>query len=92
MKLLQGQIWKQDDHYIRTVRVERLAVEYKVFKNLSTKVGVRHLVTKKAFCRLLKNAVLLSPAELATTEKTTGGSSTPAGDKFTWVGDAVTRL
>lgn len=69
MKLLQGQIWKQDDHYIRTVRVERLAVEYKVFKNLDTKVGVRHLVTKKAFCRLLKNAVLLSLAEIPGAEK-----------------------
>ena len=73
MKLLQGQIWKQDDHYIRTVRVERLAVEYKVFKNLDTKVGVRHLATKKAFCQLLKKAVLLSPTGIAATEKAPSG-------------------
>ena len=62
MKLRQGQIWKQDDHYIRTIRVERLAVEYKILEHLETKVGVRRLATKKEFCRLLKSAVLLSPA------------------------------
>ena len=63
MRLQQNQTWKQGDEYIRIVRLERLEVEYKVMKDLTTKEGKHHHVTKKEFCRLLKGAVLLPPPE-----------------------------
>jgi len=62
MKLQQGQTWKQGKTYLRVVRLERLEVEYKVITDLATKDGTHHHVTKKEFCRLLKKAILLSPA------------------------------
>jgi len=60
MKLQQNQVWKQGDQYIRIVDLERLSVAYKVMKDLTTKEGEHHQVTKKEFCRLLKGAVLLT--------------------------------
>lgn len=60
MKLQQGQVWKQDHQYLRIVRLERLAVEYKAMPDITTKEGTMHQVTKKEFCRLLKGAVLLT--------------------------------
>lgn len=64
MKLRQGEIWKRDDLFLRVVRVERLAVEYKAMKSLTSKEGTLHTVTKKEFCRLLKTAELLAPTAL----------------------------
>ena len=61
MKLEQGQIWKQGDDFFRIVEWARLAIDYKVMKDPSTREGTRHRVTKKEFCRLLKGAVLLTP-------------------------------
>lgn len=58
MKLQQGQVWKQGDHYIRLVHLERLGVEYKIIKDLTTKEGVHHKALKKEFCRLIKTATL----------------------------------
>jgi hypothetical protein len=69
MKLRQGQVWKTADQYLRIVKLERLAVEYKAMKNLASKEGTMHSVTKKEFCRLLKTADLLSPAEEAAASK-----------------------
>ena len=63
MRLQQNQVWKQGDEYICIVDLERLRVEYKAMKDLTTKEGTRHQVTKKEFCRLLKGAVLVSPSE-----------------------------
>ena len=63
MRLQQNQIWKQGDEYIRIVELERLSVVYKAMKDPSTKEGKHHQVTKKAFCRLLKDAVLVVPGE-----------------------------
>lgn len=60
MTLQQGQVWKQGDDYLRIVRLERLKVEYKLVKDLSTRDGTHHTVSKKDFCRLLKNASLLT--------------------------------
>ena len=60
MKLCQGQVWKQAGQYIRIVRLERLAVEYKSQPSLADKEGTKHLTSKKDFCRLLKGAHLLS--------------------------------
>lgn len=61
LRLRQGQVWKQGDGFIRIVRLERLEVEYKTFKDLQNSAGVHHHSTKKEFCRLLKNGTLLSP-------------------------------
>lgn len=63
MRLHQGQVWKQGEELLRIVRLERLEVEYKSTTHLAPRKGTHHKVTKKAFCRLLKNAALLSPAE-----------------------------
>ena len=60
MKLCQGQVWKQGKEYIRIVKLERLAVEYKSMLSLTTKEGTLHQTSKKDFCRLLKGAHLLS--------------------------------
>lgn len=63
MKLLQGQTWDLGGQYVRIVHLERLAVKYKAIKDLATREGSHHHVTKKEFCRLIKNAVLLPPAQ-----------------------------
>lgn len=65
MKLCQGQTWKRGEVYLRIARLERLAVEYKLIENLVTKEGSHHRATKKEFCRLIKNAVLMTPEEVA---------------------------
>jgi hypothetical protein len=59
MKLQQDQVWKSGDTYYRIVRLERLAVEYKALKNIHLRDGKHHHVTKKEFCRLIKDATLL---------------------------------
>lgn len=61
MKLCQGQTWKQGRQYLRIVRLERLAVEYKSMTSLTTREGTLQVTSKKDFCRLLKGAHLLSP-------------------------------
>ncbi len=60
MKLCQGQVWKHGKEYIRIVRLERLEVEYKSLTSLASKEGTRHVTSKKDFCRLLKQARLLT--------------------------------
>lgn len=60
MKLCQGQIWKSGKEYVRIVKLERLAVEYKSMVSLTTREGTLHQTSKKDFCRLLKSATLLS--------------------------------
>ena len=59
MKLRQGEVWQREGEFLRVVRVERLAVEYKSMKSLAAKTGTLHKVTKKEFCRLLRTAELL---------------------------------
>ena len=63
IKLRQGQIWQQDEEYLRIVRLERLVVEYKFTTALAAKKGKHLQVSKKEFCRLLKKATLLPTAE-----------------------------
>ncbi len=58
MKLQQNQVWKQGDLYHCIVRLERLEVEYKTFADPVLRQGTRHHVSKKEFCRLIKNAEL----------------------------------
>ena len=64
MRLQQGQIWQLTDEYLRIVHLERLEVKYKRVSDLVSKVGTHHHVTKKEFCRLIKNAKLVSPTEM----------------------------
>ena len=61
MKLEQGQLWKQGGEYFRIVAWERLSIEYRVNDDPTSKDGVRHRVSKKEFCRLIKGAELLPP-------------------------------
>lgn len=69
IKLRQAQVWKQGEAYFRIVRLERLEVEYKSTTHLTAKQGTHHQVSKKEFCRLLKNATLVAPAETLTAPK-----------------------
>ena len=62
IKLRQAQVWKLGEEYLRIVRLERLEVEYKSTTSLAAKKGIHGKVSKKEFCRLLKNASLLTSA------------------------------
>jgi hypothetical protein len=64
MKLQQSQVWKRGGHYLRIVRVERLSVDYKTTHSPHARKGTHHHVTKKEFCRLLKEATLLTDQEI----------------------------
>jgi hypothetical protein len=59
MRLQQGQVWKKGDEYLRIVHLERLEVKYKSMKDLVTREGTHNHVSKKEFCRLIKNASLV---------------------------------
>lgn len=59
MKLQQGQLWKKDREFFRIVECERLSVTYKAMENPFAKEGMTNQVTKKEFCRLIKDAKLL---------------------------------
>ncbi len=61
LKLRQGQVWKRGDEFIRIVSLERLAVGYKMLKDLKTGEGTHREASKKEFCRLLKSATLVEP-------------------------------
>jgi hypothetical protein len=61
MKLQQGQIWKAGEDFLR-IELHRLEVKYKAMRDLATREGTHHHVTKKQFCRLIKNATLLEDA------------------------------
>ena len=61
MRLQQNQVWQLGDQFIRVVRLERKAVQYKTTKDSATVAGPHQYATKKDFCRLLKGAVLLPP-------------------------------
>ena len=66
MKLQQGQVWKVGDDYLRIVHLERLEVKYKQMRDLVSRTGPHHHVTKKEFCRLIKNAELCAPEDVQT--------------------------
>jgi hypothetical protein len=61
VKLQQGQIWKAGEDYLRIVDLERLEVKYKLIRDLVNREGTHHHVSKKEFCRLIKNATLVPP-------------------------------
>ncbi|QQL45900.1 hypothetical protein [Sulfuriroseicoccus oceanibius] len=62
MKLEQGQVWKREADFLRIVKWERLAIEYKQLTDLIDGEGTHHRVTKKEFCKLIKGAALYDPA------------------------------
>ncbi len=62
-KLAQGQIWKKGEDYYRIVVWERLRIEYKHITDWELREGTMHAVTKKEFCRLIRNAELWEPVE-----------------------------
>jgi hypothetical protein len=78
MKLCQGQVWKSGKEYIRIVKLERLAVEYKSMLNLGNKEGTLRQTSKKDFCRLLKGAHLLSPDKKISTPRKKADAAIPA--------------
>ena len=59
LKLRQAQVWKRGDTYLRIVRVARLEVEFKATPTSTGSKGRHHTLSKKEFCRLLKDATLL---------------------------------
>jgi hypothetical protein len=65
VKLRQAQIWKHGEEFLRIVRLERLEVEYKSTTSLTAKKGTHHTISKKEFCRLIKQAGLLEPAKIS---------------------------
>jgi hypothetical protein len=64
MKLKQSQVWKKGDCYFRIVRLERLSVDYKEMPSPNSNKGTHHHVTKKEFCRMIKDAALLTDREI----------------------------
>ena len=61
MKLVQNQVWKRGDEYLRIVALNRQEVRYKAITDLLAGEGEHHHVSKKEFCRLLQGATLLTP-------------------------------
>jgi hypothetical protein len=59
MKLQQGQVWKLENHFVRIVSLERLAVDYKLQTDLTSRDGEHVRSTKKAFCKLIKTATVV---------------------------------
>lgn len=59
MKLQQNQIWQAGGEYLRIVRLDRKEVGYKTLLDPNSRDGTHHQVSKKEFCRLVKDAVLL---------------------------------
>ena len=59
MKLKQGQIWKNETGYIRIVELERLSVDFKMMEDPFTRDCTHKQLTKKEFCRLIKDATLV---------------------------------
>ena len=62
MKLKQAQTWKCGDEFVRIVDLQRLEVGYKTFKDLKSSTGTHQRTSKKDFCRMLKNATLVTGA------------------------------
>jgi len=60
VKLKQGQTWKCGTEFVRIVDLQRLEVGYKSFKNLNSDTGTHQRTSKKDFCRMLKNASLVT--------------------------------
>ncbi len=67
LKLAQNQVWKRGGEYLRIVALDRREVRYKAIRDLLAGEGEHRHVSKKEFCRLLKEATLLTPEEVRAT-------------------------
>ena len=47
------------EEFLRVVELHRLEVKYKAMRDLSAREGTHHRVTKKQFCRLIKDGKLV---------------------------------
>ena len=65
LKLKQDQVWKIDEGYMRILHLERLSVTYKSLKDLTSRDGTHHEVSKKEFTRLIKSGSVLSCEEIS---------------------------
>lgn len=86
LKLRQSQIWKLGKIYLRIVKLERLSVDYKEMPAPGSQSGTHHTLTKKEFCRLLKNATLVTPethTEIETPQQTPQSRSLPSSLRST---------
>ena len=63
-KLEQNQVWRKDGEHYRIVQLERLMVSYKIVRDFGTGEGTHIQVRKKEFCRLIKDATLLTQEEI----------------------------
>lgn len=61
MKLKQGQIWKTENAHLLIVVWERLAIEYQAAESQEALKNGGEIVrvSKKEFCRFVKNAELV---------------------------------
>ena len=59
MRLNEGQVWKLEEGFVLIVVWERLAIEYQELASAEATEGEIHRVTKKEFCRLIKNAAMV---------------------------------
>lgn len=64
LKLQQDQVWQTATGFVRIVRLARLSVAYKSLRDLATRDGTHHEVSKKEFTRLIKSASLLTREEI----------------------------
>lgn len=78
MKLQQGQIWQLEERFLRIVKWARMSIEYKAMKDPFAKEGTVHQVSKKEFCRLIKEAKLMTPEDL--TEHKDGPAKSPVDE------------
>ena len=65
LKLQQDQVWKIDVGYLRILRLGRLSVAYKSLKDLASRDGTHHEVSKKEFTRLIKSGSILTRDEIS---------------------------
>ena len=80
MKLQQGQVWKAGEIYLRIVEWSRMEIGYKSMKDLTSREGPHHRVTKKEFCRMLKGATLLEEAEVKALSAAAPAPTTPEAE------------
>ena len=64
IKLHQNQLWRKNKAQYRIVNLERLSVDYKKVDESHPEGGTHHKATKKAFCRLIKGAVVVTSEEV----------------------------
>lgn len=57
---------EKGEEYLLIVEWARMSIVYKTMKDLVTRDGTQHQLSKKEFCRLIKDATLLPEDEVKT--------------------------